>query len=271
LRDTDAVMSAAADADAFERWVAVPGPRAGVDSRAGALPLVCVPNAGAGAAVYHGWDRLLPEGVTAWPLRLPGRESRLREAASTRAQEVATAAAAAVATRLTEPFALYGHSMGALIAYELACVLRDEHGLHADLLAVSSRPAPHLPRRLPPVHGLSDAEFVAALDRTYQGLPDVLKDSPEMLRFYLPVLRADLTLLETYRHAPREPLLCPIAVFGALDDLTAGEAELRAWAELTRGGSSLHMFEDGGHFFPQTRRQAFADALGGELARLLVP
>ena len=259
LRDIDAFT----DTGAGQRWVSAPGPDA--------LPLVCVPHAGAGTAVFHGWQSLLPEGVTPWPLRLPGRESRLGEAPTTRAQQLAEIAAAALAPRLAEPFALYGHSMGALIAYELACALRDGHGLHAELLAVSGRPAPHLPRRFPPVHELPDAEFVEALDRTYQGLPAALKESPEMLRLYLPVLRADLTLLETYRYSPREPLLSPIAVFGAHDDPTTDESELRAWADLTRGGSTLHLIEDGGHFFPQKRQRAFTEALGAELARLFVP
>ncbi|WP_180929727.1 thioesterase II family protein [Streptomyces sp. AJS327] len=261
-------MTTPTDHTTLTRWVAG---LATTRPPGATLPLVCVPHAGGGTATYQTWASTLPEEVTPWPLRLPGRESRRAEPRPLRMEDVVDPAAAALAPHLTEPFALYGHSLGALIAYELAHALRDRFGLEADLLAVSARRAPHLAPSGPPVHHLPDAELVTAVERTYQGMPTAILEDPEILSVYLPVLRADLTVLETYRHRQRPRLRCPVTVFGARDDTTVAESELAAWSDLSAGPTTLRQRDDGGHFFPQSHRTWLTGHLSQDLLRLSVP
>ncbi|OEV02650.1 thioesterase II family protein [Streptomyces oceani] len=251
--------------ESFEQWILRPQARASAPLR-----LICVPYAGGGSAAYHTWARELGDAVEPWLLRLPGREARLHEPPLDNVEEIVRRAAAASATELREPFAVFGYSVGAWIAFELVRELRDRYHLRAAHLGVAARPAPQIPRSRPLMHTLPDDQFLNVLERRFQAIPPVVRDSPELRALYLPALRADTTVLETYRHRPGPPLDCPISVFGGTEDFDCPESDLAAWGELTTGDHTVRMLP-GGHFFLHTSQSQLLEALSLDLCRSLVP
>jgi len=250
----------------FERWVVRPRPRSGPSLR-----LLCVPFAGAGTGIYHGWADLLPADVELWLLRPPGRETRLREPPYPDLRRLADAAALVLAARADGPVAVFGHSLGAAVGFELARRLRYRYGVATRHVLVSGLAAPHLPRR-PPIHDLPAAEFLDALAERYQQVPDALRDDPEMQAMYLPVLRADVAMYETYRCAPGSLLDCPLTALGGCADSDCPAEVLAEWRQYTTGGFTLTMLA-GGHFNFNTAAEratmvgAISRALGLDGAR----
>jgi medium-chain acyl-[acyl-carrier-protein] hydrolase len=215
------------------------------------LRLFCIPYAGVGASAYHRWRGAFAPDIEVLALQAPGRESRLREAALTRIEPLLTAAAAAIRPYLDVPFAVFGHSLGALVAFELVRLLRASEGREPVHLFVSGRRAPHLPPRHPPIADLPDPEFIVELGRRYGGIPAAVMSEPELLALLLPGLKADMGLFEAYRYELREPLGCPISAFGGALDAESSPADLEQWREQTTGAFSVRTFQ-GGHFFVQT-------------------
>ncbi|WP_437650986.1 thioesterase II family protein [Sorangium sp. So ce362] len=251
--------------ESADRWLVSPRP-----APEALVQLLFFPYAGAGTSVYHGWAEALPPWVEGSIVRLPGRETRLREPPLTTLRSLVRALSPALSPRLTEPFAFFGHSMGALIAFELARQLRRERRAGPAHLFVSARPAPQLPPRHEPLHALSDDEFLDLLARRYQGVPETIRREPELLKLYLPTLRADFSVLETATYEPEEPLDCRVSAFGGRDDETATEAEIAAWCRQTRGDFSLRMFP-GDHFFLHGARTELLDEVTEQLTRALIP
>lgn len=226
------------------RWITPPR----AQSTATTVRLFCLPHAGAGTAMYNQWQRALPSFIEVCPILLPGRESRLSEPSLTDSATLVGHITAAVADHLDKPYAIFGHSMGALLASELADSLVGK-GLRAPShLFVSGRNASHLPLHQLHLHQLPDDEFLAALDTRYGGLPKEILETPELLELYLPILRADLTLLETHDYRLRGQLACPISVFAGKEDANISETKLQAWSKHTTGPFELRWFE-GDHFY----------------------
>ncbi len=166
---------------------------------------------------------------------------------------------------LDRPFALFGHSMGALVSFELARELRKGQGLVPYHLFVSARSAPQLPSQDPPIHNLSDQALVEEL-RRLNGTPLVLLEDWELLRLLLPIARADFALCETYNHNPNEsPLDCPITAFGGLADRKVRLDALEAWRSQTSMFFSLQMFP-GDHFFIHGARPLLLSAVSHGLS-----
>ena len=198
--------------------------------------------------MYNQWQRLLPSFIEVCPILLPGRESRLSEPCLTDSTVLIGHITSALTSHLDKPYAIFGHSMGALLASELAqglvaCNLRPPSHLF-----VSGRNASHLPLHQKDLHRLEDDEFIAALDTRYGGLPKEILETPELLELYLPILRADLTLLETHDYQVRPPLDCPISVFAGKEDANVSNEKLQVWSEHTSGPFELRWFE-GDHFY----------------------
>jgi medium-chain acyl-[acyl-carrier-protein] hydrolase len=242
-------------------WIV--GPRLSPDAR---LRLFCFPYGGAGASLYRGWSAALPATVAVCPVQLPGRENRLAEPSFRRLQPLVQALADGLTPHLDVPFALFGHSLGALVSFELARELR-RRGRYPASLLVSSFRAPHLPDPDPPIYHLPDAEFIQELVELGGTPPEVLENA-ELMELVLPRLRADLEVCDTYAYLPETPLACPIAVFGGVDDQEVRPEELAGWREHTSGAFRLRLFT-GDHFYVHSMGGALQQAVAEELMRVL--
>jgi surfactin synthase thioesterase subunit len=229
------------------------------------LRLFCIPYAGVGASVYRPWGRALPPDIEVCALQLPGREGRLRETPFRDLSALLDALVPAIRSWLDVPFAFFGHSMGALVAFEVVRRLRHEGLGESTALFVSGRRAPDLPKRHPPISHLPDREFVEEVVRRYDGIPKEVMAHQELLDLLVPGLKADLALLEAYTFRAGPPLDCALTAFGGRQDAEASDAELVAWRAQTRGPFTVRIFE-GGHFFVQAALPQIAQAVVEGLA-----
>jgi medium-chain acyl-[acyl-carrier-protein] hydrolase len=225
--------------------------------------LFCLPYAGGGAAVFRRWPSLVTPDLQIAAIQLPGREHRLAERAFTNIDALVPALIDAIREHLDRPFAIFGHSMGALIAFELTRALRKRGMQQPVRLFLSGHRAPQLPDRRPPLHALGDAEFLDAL-RELEGTPDEVLAHEELMAIFAPTLRADFQLCETYGWSEDAPLEIPLSVFGGTDDPDVDRHELDAWSETTSAPSSVRMFE-GGHLFLQQAHQSVVKAVVDDL------
>ena len=214
-----------------------------------ALTLVCVPHAGAGPGVYRAFARQLAPHVCLRLVHLPGRESRLGEGALDSLPQVVRAALPALVPQARGRFAIWGHSMGAFVAFELARVLEGRFGLRAEALVVSGCQAPRSPElaALPQRRLMDDDElWLSAAD--LNGIPEEITGNRELRELLLPTLRADFAVFETYEYRAGPPLSCPLYAFAGRDDPEASSADMRGWKLETRSDFALTEL-DGGHFF----------------------
>lgn len=231
-----------------------------VDLPAAKLALFCFPYAGGGTMVYRNWREALPD-VAVIAARLPGRESRLGEPAIESMEELAPALGSQILQHLgDQPFAFFGHSMGAIVAFELARWLRRYGHPLPEALHVSAARAPQFRLNHQPGPEPDEPAFLAEVKRL-QGIPRDVLESPELMRIALPALRADATLYRRYSYQPEPPLPVPIYAYGGASDPNVHAHHLEAWREQTTIGFTLQQFE-GGHFYLQSAQAAF-------LARLL--
>ncbi len=215
-----------------------------------ALQLLCFAYAGGSTRLYHPWGPALAPQIEVTVVNLPGRERRLGEPPIAAMDTLIPQLAAGVLPVLNRPFACFGHSLGALIAYELACYLRDHGHPQPRHLFVSGRPAPDYISPLSPLHPLPDDAFVAEVQRRYGGIPPQVVQERELLQMLLPALRADLQLAETYQHRPRPGLDCPVSALTGAADPLASERQMAGWSACTARGFEQRLIP-GDHFFVQ--------------------
>jgi medium-chain acyl-[acyl-carrier-protein] hydrolase len=228
------------------------------------LRLFCFPYAGAGPSIFRTWSNSLPEGVEVCRIQLPGRENRFRELPFAQLPPLVEALARVLKPYLSMPYAFFGHSVGALVAFELARQVRRQYGVGPAHLFVSGRGAPQIPDPDPPIHQLPDAEFMEELGRRYDGIPEAVRQNAELMEVLRPILRADVTLSETYRYTDEPVLACPISCFGAARDPSTTWEELDAWRAQTSGAFKLRIFP-GNHFFINTARNDLLRAVVEDL------
>jgi medium-chain acyl-[acyl-carrier-protein] hydrolase len=206
----------------------------------------------------------LPPWVELCAVQLPGREDRFLEDLLTRFPDVVEAVTAALAPRVTAPYALFGHSGGALLAYEVARALA-ARGLPQPVhLFVSGENAPGHPPSEAPAHTLPDAAFLEAV-RTRGGLDEELLANEELLELILPIVRADFTWYETYRPAQGAQLDCPVTAYVGRTDKLVDPVGVRRWGELTAGAFEVCVL-DGDHFTAWRTPEQIAGNLGAALA-----
>ena len=244
------------------RWIS--RPRANPRAR---LRLFCIAHAGGGASAFRGWAEGLPPEVEVCPVQLPGRENRFSERPFDRVDPLAAALADAVRPWLDLPWALFGHSNGALIGFELARTLRARGLSGPRHLFPSGRRAPDMPAQGRAISHLPDDEFLADLAEL-GGMPRELLENSEIMQMLVPVLRADMALHETYEFREEAPLDCPITAYGGLADAKTTREAVEAWGRHTRGPFVVRMFP-GGHFFHQSEREEFLRVFSADLHAVL--
>ncbi|HEU4507289.1 MAG TPA: alpha/beta fold hydrolase [Pyrinomonadaceae bacterium] len=229
------------------------------------LRLFCFPYAGGSAWSFCSWQQDLPAGVEVCGIELPGRATRQSETPYARLSTLNEAMTEALLPCLDKPFALFGHSMGALIAFEFARYLRRKHRLVPRHLFVSGRRTPQIPYRERRTYDLSDEDFIQ--DLLLDGPAEYALD-PQLVRLLLPMMRADFEVVQTYVYEPGLPLLCPITVFGGLQDHSVSSEELHEWRHQTTGSYSVVMLP-GDHFFIKTAQRELLRAMSQELDQLV--
>lgn len=230
------------DTSVVETWTT---DSAGADTAG--VRLFCFAHAGGGAAAFRPWQRRLAPSVDVRPVLLPGRETRLREKPYRRMAEVLGPLCDGLLPLLDRPFALFGHSLGAAIAYETAREITARGWGEPLHLFVSARRAPHLPARLPPLHDLPEEEFLTAVARMGGTPPEVL-EHPGLLKAFATALRADFEMHETYVPLPGGLLACPVTALVGARDPQVGTDEMAGWRDTTRGAFALRVVE-GDHFY----------------------
>lgn len=228
------------------KWLSSPPPGSSAPLR-----LWCLPFAGGGAASWHPWAPRLGGVAQIVAYRLPGRESRLAEKPITCPRELVAALAAELTPYVHEAYALCGHSLGGLLAFEIARTIRSRGLPGPRGLVISGVRAPHLPRTEPDLHHLPPEELVYQLHHRYGGIPDEIRDDAELIELMLPALRADLAVYEKYEYGPGATLTQPLLALGGSADPTVPRHQILEWARHTTGRFESAFFP-GGHFFLQS-------------------
>jgi surfactin synthase thioesterase subunit len=213
------------------------------------MRLVCFPWCGAGASVFRRLAASLPDHIEPLAVQLPGREDRFGEKLLRRMDEVVAHVLDDTVALLDRPLVLFGHSMGAIVAYEVARTLKQRTGREPDVLIVSGHGSPCAkPRTAKSWHTADEDAFIANILQL-GGTPSVVLNDRDMMRMFIPVLKADYEVLETHVHRPPLPLLsCPLVACAGKQDAEVTPDTLHAWSRLTTGPSHVHWFE-GDHFY----------------------
>ncbi|MBE9209287.1 thioesterase [Nostoc sp. LEGE 06077] len=223
-------------------WIICPKP-----NPLAALRLFCFPYAGGSSLIFRRWSDYLPFSVEVCTIELPGRGRQIKLPLCNNMDALVDAIASMIFPYLDKPFAFFGHSMGGLFSFELTRLLRQKYNILPVHLFISGRRAPQIPPVKPPIHNLPEPAFIEEL-RHLNGTPPAVLENAELMQLFLPILRADFAVLETYTYTPEPPLECPITVFGGLQDSEVDCHELQAWQEQTKTNFNLDMFP-GDHFF----------------------
>lgn len=225
--------------------------------------LFCFPYAGGGASLYRTFQDELPASVEVCAVQLPGRESRVREEPVAEMSRLVGMIAGGLAPHLTPPFAFFGHSMGSMIAFEVARELRRRGRPTPMHLFVSACPPPHIPDD-DETHELPDDQMIEKM-REIGGMSDELLSNRELMEMILPLFRADAAVTETYLYTDEPPLDLPITAFGGLSDEKATRAQLSEWRQHTTASFTLGMVP-GNHFFIRDARAPVMSVLARSLA-----
>lgn len=227
------------------------------------LRMYCLPHSGGSAGEFLMWAGRLPE-VEVWGLQLPGHGSRMMEPAHTSMPELVAAIVAEV--EFAAPYVLFGHSLGAGVAYEVTVALRELGAPLPSALVLSSFAAPDRQRRESALGGLDDRSLIAELEEQFGTLPEELREDPDWLELAVDTLRADLLIVDGYRPSQARPLPCPLLVLGGSDDQMVSEADLAAWSSRTTADFRLRTIP-GGHFYFREDSNDFHSYLADQLLR----
>jgi surfactin synthase thioesterase subunit len=231
------------------------------EPRDGAVQLFCLPHAGGSASFYHPMSAALSPGVEVLAVQYPGRQDRRREPGVNDLRELADRIAEALQRRPEQPWALFGHSYGATLSFEVAARMQAA-GRPPRHVFASGRRAPSR-HRVETVHRLGDAGLLTEL-RALAGTDARILGDEELLRMVLPAIRSDYTAAETYVYRPGPPLSCPVTVLTGDADPKTTPDEARAWQEHTTGAFDLQVYA-GGHFFLANHQPAILRLLAERL------
>ena len=226
-------------------WFFCNKPKSGATMR-----LFCFPFSGGGASVYRSWSDAMSEEIEVRCVQLPGRETRYKEARVTDIKTLVKDIVKAIECYQDKPFAFFGYSLGALLAFEVSRELRKQNMKLPNHLFVAAMHAPQAPPVHPPLSKLADDKFLQQIEHYYQP-QDEAWNNPGLREIFLPVLKDDIALSDSYTYQDEMPLPCPIDVFAGEDDRGAPLALTQCWSEQTSTQMNHHVFK-GGHFFINT-------------------
>ena len=233
-------------------------------TRDGITQLLCFPHAGGGSAGFHRWEKRLPGHLAAVPIKLPGRESRFNEVAHDQLDSLLSAMVPQLIGFVREPVALFGHSMGALIAYELARHLHLHHDIVPTCLFVSACRSPDRFKQSQALHRLPTEEMIRSLVQDLNDNGTASNTELDMMRMMSDTIRADLKLLETYEYQPRDPLPFPIVALAATRDRKVTVADVNGWRAFTTARFTMRTMS-GHHFFLRDQEAAVTDLIAAKL------
>lgn len=233
------------------------------------MRLFCIPYAGAGASVYRDWHTSVRDDVEVVGIQLPGRENRFSEPHLRSIDEIVESLVRVIASLADKPFVLFGHSMGALISFELTRAFQRLRGPAPRHLIVSGTRAPTRRGCDDPIHQLDDDAFLERIQR-FNGTPRSLLQDAELMKLFTPLLRADFGVAETYRYEERGPIWCPVTVLGGDEDEGVPLENLKAWSTVCRSSCDQHVFR-GDHFFIHQHKAAIIDLVNGVFDGLISP
>lgn len=218
------------------------------------------PFSGAGAVIYQSWAKQFEqEDIELLGIQLPGRENRYKEKLQVDLRPLVTQLTSEIIPLLDKPFIFIGHSLGALVAFEVCRELR-KHGQPLPLqLFISAFRSPCMANPNPELHNLSDQQLIQRI-REYGGTPEAILSSPELMALFIPIIRADFKLFETYQYTEDEPLDCPIATFSASDDSIVKPEYMSNWQKQSTQPVQQKLLS-GGHFFLDKNKQTVINQL----------
>jgi medium-chain acyl-[acyl-carrier-protein] hydrolase len=218
------------------------------------LHLICFPYAGGDSRIFRGWTAFLSPQIRVYAPCFPGHGERIGEEPVSSIESLVNILVEELLPLTDAPYALYGHSMGGFIAFELARALRRMGKPEPLHLFVAAQRAPHLPYPFPIIYDLTEDQFLKGVrDRYGETIPPAVLNNPDLRRPLLAALRADFTVVETYKYLQETALSCPITVFGGEGDNRVDPAEIKQWRVQTTGAFALNMLPSG-HFFLNTER-----------------
>lgn len=230
------------------------------------LRLFCFPYAGGSAHVFREWQRHLGPEIDVCLVHLPGRARRTSERPYTRVRPLVEDVADVIHTQIHGPFAFYGHSMGALISFELAGELRRRSSALPIHLFLSACWAPSVVHMHPPTFNLPDQELIAELKKL-NGTPKEFFEHPDLQQAIMPMMRADFEITDMYEYLAEPPLACGISVYGGAQDGRVHPQDLTPWKLETSADCKIQLFS-GDHFFIHSNKAEFIQVLRQDLLQI---
>ncbi len=218
------------------------------------LRFYCFPYAGGSIPVFRSWLAEMPATIEMIIVQLPGRGTRILEKPYLNAADAVPGLVEALLADVDRPYAFFGHSLGALLSFEAACRMQEIGKAAPRVVFASGRSAPQMPDPNAPIHQLPDHEFIQKL-REFEGTPKEILENPDLLEIFLPVLRADFQMNETYCYQAGPKLECDLMVFGGDQDQRVPLTHLQAWSALTNREFSIKIFP-GNHFFLHSAQES---------------
>jgi len=224
------------------KWIVVPTPRPTAK-----ITLLCFPFAGGSSNSFRSWAGILPPSVELWAIELPGHGSRLSEPLVENIEDLIAPLSEGIVESFEKPFAIFGHSMGALLGFEVALYLQNQYQKIAEHVFLSGHGAPGTSRHEPEIHHLPKPEFIAKI-KEYNGTPQEVLENEELMDLMFPILKADFKLCETYKHQNSDQLRTPITALGGIQDPSITRHDMEQWANFTSSSFNVRFFP-GDHFY----------------------
>jgi medium-chain acyl-[acyl-carrier-protein] hydrolase len=214
--------------------------------------------------LFRNWPNKISPEIEVVPIQLPGKEVRMGDPLHSDLAGLVEDLGDAIESLLNVPFAFFGYSLGSMISFELARRIRRKRLGNPVHFFVSARQAPQLPEPNPDIRHLPDDQFVSEVIRRYDGIPKEIVQDPDVLAIFLPILRADIGMIETYTYREEPPFDCPITVFGGEHDREATYDQLAAWQKQTCGTFETRIYP-GNHFFLESCEESIIEKISLDL------